>query len=580
MARKVYVGADDFMPRDLPDGYVQLEWVGANGPQYINTGLKMKSGYSVTAEFRMTAVDSWACMFGAADTKTNENAFAFWHNGTAFAYYYGTGSSAKFSESVVATDWHTIECVGNSATVDGNAVLCSDAVFSCAYELYLFAVNYGGEVSYPSSMECKRFEVRDENGVLIGDYVPCKNSSGVVGLYDMVGGEFCENAGLGRFIAGAEQRRDIARDIKKMYVSPRNAVNALAENTETTGPARRVKKGFIGIRKVARPFFGEDKLPVYHGAITPLASGRYEMASESNDEYAVFAGGRVYSTSYSRVVEAYNKNLVLTKAADLSVARANIGAAKVGGKVLFAGGLPAKNNYSDVVNSYDSSLTTNIVASLSYARSDVAAAESENHAIFAGGYNGSYFDIVEAYDASFTKMIIEKLPNAKFGATGGSIDEYAVFYDGSAVVAYNKSLVMSILEPFGISTGKDASAVAHEHLLFAAGYENPLGSTSVEAYDKTLVRKAVSPLSVTRGGGGGITLDHYAMFCACADPSEADFMSADVYTPTLTRSVINVEGAENVFFPGAAAIGNYGLLVGGRTSDTDSVRTAHAFTVL
>ena len=41
-----------------------------------------------------------------------------------------------------------------------------------------------------------------DNGTLIRDFIPCKNASGVIGLWDDVNGVFYQNAGSGTFDAG------------------------------------------------------------------------------------------------------------------------------------------------------------------------------------------------------------------------------------------------------------------------------------------------------------------------------------------------------------------------------------------
>ena len=43
-----------------------------------------------------------------------------------------------------------------------------------------------------------------DNGTLVRDFIPCKNASGVVGLWDDVNSAFYQNAGSGTFTAGPE----------------------------------------------------------------------------------------------------------------------------------------------------------------------------------------------------------------------------------------------------------------------------------------------------------------------------------------------------------------------------------------
>lgn len=52
-------------------------------------------------------------------------------------------------------------------------------------------------------MQLYRAKVYD-NGALVRDFIPAKNASGVIGLWDDVGSAFYENAGTGVFTAGAE----------------------------------------------------------------------------------------------------------------------------------------------------------------------------------------------------------------------------------------------------------------------------------------------------------------------------------------------------------------------------------------
>ena len=73
--------------------------------------------------------------------------------------------------------------------------------FTCPYTLTLFAI-------HRSTVFCGQQKVYSckiyDNGTLIRDYVPCKNSAGVVGLYDLVNDKFYTNSGTGDFIAGPE----------------------------------------------------------------------------------------------------------------------------------------------------------------------------------------------------------------------------------------------------------------------------------------------------------------------------------------------------------------------------------------
>ena len=57
---------------------------------------------------------------------------------------------------------------------------------------------FSGCRSFHRRMNVRRHGFRS----YVRDFVPAKNASGVVGMYDLVGGRFYENAGTGDFIAG------------------------------------------------------------------------------------------------------------------------------------------------------------------------------------------------------------------------------------------------------------------------------------------------------------------------------------------------------------------------------------------
>ena len=73
--------------------------------------------------------------------------------------------------------------------------------FTAPYTLTLFAINRGSAVCGLLRLySCKIYD----NGTLVRDFVPCKNPSGEVGLYDTVTERFYGNAGTGSFVAGPE----------------------------------------------------------------------------------------------------------------------------------------------------------------------------------------------------------------------------------------------------------------------------------------------------------------------------------------------------------------------------------------
>ena len=88
-----------------------------------------------------------------------------------------------------------------------------------------------------------------------------------------------------------------------------------------------------------------------HSTPTALSAGRSSLAGASVGNYALFAGGRSGSSSYSDAVDAYDISLTRSTLTGLSVARRNLAGASVGNYALFAGGYDDSDSY-DTVDAY------------------------------------------------------------------------------------------------------------------------------------------------------------------------------------------------------------------------------------
>jgi len=128
-----------------------------------------------------------------------------------YGFYYHT--EAKTYRMFYNADYSVLkaDAPGDRITIvmDKNTLYFGDSLsvtrsyeeFACSYTMYLFAVNEKDLMKTPSASRLYSCQIYD-NGTLVRDYVPCKNSSGVAGLYDLVNGVFYTNAGTGSFAAG------------------------------------------------------------------------------------------------------------------------------------------------------------------------------------------------------------------------------------------------------------------------------------------------------------------------------------------------------------------------------------------
>ena len=195
------------------DGYTILDYIQSSGTQYIDTGVYTTSDIKVYADFQYTDVTTRQQRpFGHTfDTDTSNNvSFGTYINGNgkwAFAYKDGQGNwQASTVTATTARTYITLDGKNKKFSIRGPATYDCDITTTITRQsnssLSIFADNRAGNPDNFSKMKLYAFKVW-KNGTLIRDYIPVKrNSDGVVGLFDLVGGLFYANAGKGSFTAG------------------------------------------------------------------------------------------------------------------------------------------------------------------------------------------------------------------------------------------------------------------------------------------------------------------------------------------------------------------------------------------
>lgn len=184
----------------LPSGYTQLEYIQSSGSQYINTGFKpnQDTKISITVDFPLSGT---AWLYGGR-TSANSNSLGFLcESGSKYRFDY---ASSVNELSTKPTGKFTIDSDKNKCYINGELVVTATyTTFASPVNMYIFNNNNNGSLSGGSSAKLYNCSIYD-NGVLIRNFIPCKNESGTVGLYDSVNNQFYQNAGSGTFIAGPE----------------------------------------------------------------------------------------------------------------------------------------------------------------------------------------------------------------------------------------------------------------------------------------------------------------------------------------------------------------------------------------
>lgn len=183
----------------LPSGYRKLEYIQSSGTQKIDTGLLVEKSDSFEMEFEWTPTAPSSGIYVGADgymqvgIGTSGYGLFLTSNTTA----YGTRDKVRV---VFANVTETLY-VNNAQVFSHN---WSNENLTNV-KLGLFSCGAAGNTWRSGAVTAKLYGCTIKKaGVLVRNFIPCKNSSGVIGLWDDVNSTFYQNAGSGTFTAGPE----------------------------------------------------------------------------------------------------------------------------------------------------------------------------------------------------------------------------------------------------------------------------------------------------------------------------------------------------------------------------------------
>ena len=541
--KKGYVGVENFVPRALPSGYTQVAYIEADGKQRFDTGFVPNGQTRMVLEFEATDVSATNNIIGSRSS-TTEQAYTF----SVLNGRWRIGYNNASPETTVDADTkrHIADLNKNVLSIDGVVIHTADAAeFDGAYTIYIGAIhaatNYWGKARYCA---CQLY---DETGALVRDYVPCVDTSGVAGLYDMVNGTFGGSITSTAFVAGSAVR----------------------------SAARKIKRAYIGIGGVARPCWSGGEL-AYYGKITSLSMSRQFLVATSNENYALFGGG--YNAGEQTRVDAYDSALVATKPSDLQVRRRYLAATHVGQYALFGGGRYSSTN-SSMVDVYDNALVHSTAAAFNQGIYDLAATNVGNYALFGGGYAGSVVGRVHAYNADLQMSTPTALSQNRRDLAATTVAGHALFAGGygtkmsDVVDVYDASLTRTVGTPLSVARECMAATAVGDYALFGGGQDADEYSLSVvDAYNKSLTRISATEMSSARAFLAATAVGNYALFGG--GWNSGDSSAVDAYDASLTRTVFNLSVAKSDL--AATTIGNYALFGGGYVEDPADGKTYNA----
>jgi len=200
--------------RRLPSAYQEVEWIGATRTQYIDTGFKPNSNFTLEIEWQYNSHTQGVMEIftGSVDS----------HTGTTQRLYLGrVGMGTTYEDilwganRITHGEWDTLKHSDMLEYNGTNTILTHDGVrtvydyvnpysmLDTSLSVFGYKRNDGVADSIPNG-QIYKYKITS-NGSAYLNLIPCyRISDSVIGMYDTVNGVFYNNQGTGSFTKGAD----------------------------------------------------------------------------------------------------------------------------------------------------------------------------------------------------------------------------------------------------------------------------------------------------------------------------------------------------------------------------------------
>ena len=190
-------------PPLIPDGYTELEYIQSDGGQYIDTKFKPNQDTRTVFDAYMQKRAMGATYFVALAEYEPQAYYQVRIISSAQYLTSDFGNNSKNFAEIPLPGRYVIDKNKNLCTVGSESVSNNANGFHSQSNLLLLAgtTTAGDRSASPGIIyACQIYD----DGALTRDFIPCRDTMGNVGLYDLVGKQFYGNAGSGAFTAGPE----------------------------------------------------------------------------------------------------------------------------------------------------------------------------------------------------------------------------------------------------------------------------------------------------------------------------------------------------------------------------------------
>ena len=233
----------------LPDEYKQVEYIETTGTQYIDSGVPLKSGLKIVADWIYKDSDNGNSYTGGHIGSPGNRWLVGSQRNTY--YYFGVGNG-NVSTGLRYGNRDLVEAYwkdkGSYIKVNGVESTVSFTNYSLTeepdYTFYISGVNRNGGASSVPKLTIYSWKFYQDD-VLVRDYIPCyRKSDNRAGLYDLVENMFYTYQGSGNLLMGENVLTDLESvgdyvETEKKYKIPVK-VNDTITNIYLNEPLRKM----------------------------------------------------------------------------------------------------------------------------------------------------------------------------------------------------------------------------------------------------------------------------------------------------------------------------------------------------
>ena len=584
--KKAYVGIQQFEKRPLPSGYTQVEYIESSGTQYIDTGIKPNQDTRI-----ITTISDWSTLEESTTLWGTQSGSAdryemFIASGGVYRSYYG-GNAVSFDSSVSYNEKVTIDRNGNTITIGEYSKTNTVTTFSCTTSLHLFTHSSGGTATSNKRASLKLYSCQIyDSGTLARDYVPCTNSTGVGGLYDLVNSKFYGNAGTGTFTVG-DSADSVARHIKKAYIGiGGGAEYREVEYIESSG-TQYIDTGVGSNYKLimdiqfintgTRGLMGQSTNGGYYFGVS--ASGYYDVGTTSSISALTRRQITVEGTSSTLSLTAENQTITATRSVTVTNNLSLFGGS-------FNSGLDGYPCYAKLYSCqiYDNDVLVRDYVPAINSNGTAGLFDKVNKQFVFNAGTGNFANGGETGEIHISSAVarpcfsgggevayygtITPLSQARYSLVATTVGNYALFGGGdrsssitARVDAYDTSLTSSSPQELTAARYNYSATTVGNYAIFGGGYGGSSAVAHVETYNTSLTRVAATGLSQKRYKLAATTVGDYALFGGGYADSGNASSDVDGYDTSLTKK--NPTLYHTRYNLAATTVGDYALFGGG-----------------